>query len=63
MAALHIKKAFGVSMDMLLRMQAWLDSHPIRPAHRRNRRQALRAGVSPITILAALHGARRWARL
>jgi len=28
--ALRIEKAFGVSMDTLLRMQAWHDSHVIR---------------------------------
>lgn len=28
--ALRIEKAFGVSMDTLLRMQAWHDSHAIR---------------------------------
>ena len=28
--ALRIEKAFGVSMDMLLRMQAWYDSHTMR---------------------------------
>lgn len=28
--ALRIEKAFGVSMDMLLRMQAWYDSHVMR---------------------------------
>lgn len=28
--ALRIEKAFGVSMDMLLRMQAWHDSHTVR---------------------------------
>ena len=29
--ALRIEKAFGVSMDTLLRMQAWYDSHMMRP--------------------------------
>ena len=28
--ALRIEKVFGVSMDMLLRMQAWHDSHAMR---------------------------------
>jgi antitoxin HigA-1 len=28
--ALRIEKAFGVDMDMLLRMQAWHDSHTMR---------------------------------
>ncbi|MGE3642519.1 MAG: HigA family addiction module antitoxin [Beijerinckiaceae bacterium] len=28
--ALRIEKAFGVSMDTLLRMQAWFDSHAMR---------------------------------
>jgi addiction module HigA family antidote len=28
--ALRIEKAFGVSMDTLLRMQAWHDSHTMR---------------------------------
>jgi addiction module HigA family antidote len=28
--ALRIEKAFGVSMNMLLRMQAWYDEHAIR---------------------------------
>jgi len=28
--ALRIEKAFGVSMDMLLRMQVWYDSHAMR---------------------------------
>jgi addiction module HigA family antidote len=28
--ALRIEKAFGVSMDVLLRMQAWYDSYTIR---------------------------------
>lgn len=28
--ALRIEKAFGVDMDMLLRMQAWHDSHVMR---------------------------------
>ena len=28
--ALRIEKAFGVSMDTLLRMQAWNDSHAMR---------------------------------
>ena len=28
--ALRIEKAFGVDMDMLLRMQAWHDSHAMR---------------------------------
>lgn len=28
--ALRIEKAFGVSMDTLLRMQAWYDSHVMR---------------------------------
>ena len=28
--ALRIEKAFGVSMDTLLRMQAWYDSHIMR---------------------------------
>ena len=28
--ALRIEKAFGVSMDMLLRMQAWFDSYTMR---------------------------------
>ena len=28
--ALRIEKAFGVSVDTLLRMQAWYDSHAIR---------------------------------
>ena len=28
--ALRIEKAFGVSMDMLLRMQAWHDAHGMR---------------------------------
>lgn len=28
--ALRIEKAFGVSMDMLMRMQAWYDSHDMR---------------------------------
>ena len=28
--AFRIEKAFGVSMDMLLRMQAWRDSHAMR---------------------------------
>ena len=28
--ALRIEKAFGVSMDTLLRMQAWHDSHVMR---------------------------------
>ena len=28
--ALRIEKAFGVSMDTLLRMQAWWDSHAMR---------------------------------
>ena len=28
--ALRIEKAFGVSMDTLLRMQAWYDSHAMR---------------------------------
>src|SRR6266852_1933629 len=28
--ALRIEKAFGVSMDMLLRMQAWYDSYTMR---------------------------------
>ena len=28
--ALRIEKAFGISMDMLLRMQAWHDSYTMR---------------------------------
>ena len=28
--ALRVEKAFGVSMDTLLRMQAWSDSHTMR---------------------------------
>ena len=28
--ALRIEKAFGVSMDMLMRMQAWYDTHAMR---------------------------------
>jgi plasmid maintenance system antidote protein VapI len=28
--ALRIEKAFGVNMDMLLRMQAWHDAHTMR---------------------------------
>jgi addiction module HigA family antidote len=28
--ALRIEKAFGMSMDTLLRMQAWFDSHAMR---------------------------------
>jgi antitoxin HigA-1 len=28
--ALRIEKAFGISMDTLLRMQAWWDSHAMR---------------------------------
>lgn len=28
--ALRVEKAFGVSMDTLLRMQAWFDSHAMR---------------------------------
>ena len=28
--ALRVEKAFGVSMDTLLRMQAWYDSHAMR---------------------------------
>lgn len=28
--ALRIEKAFGISMDTLLRMQAWYDSHTMR---------------------------------
>lgn len=28
--ALRIEKAFGVSMDMLLRLQAWHDTHTMR---------------------------------
>jgi antitoxin HigA-1 len=28
--ALRVEKAFGVSMDTLLRMQAWHDSHTMR---------------------------------
>ena len=28
--ALRIEKAFGVDMDMLLRMQAWYDAHAVR---------------------------------
>jgi antitoxin HigA-1 len=28
--ALRIEKAFGISMDMLLRMQAWYDSYTMR---------------------------------
>jgi len=28
--SLRIEKAFGVSMDMLLRMQAWYDTHTMR---------------------------------
>ena len=28
--ALRLEKAFGVSMDMLMRMQAWHDSHAMR---------------------------------
>lgn len=28
--ALRIEKAFGVSMDMLLRMQAWFDAYSMR---------------------------------
>jgi addiction module HigA family antidote len=28
--ALRIEKAFGVSLDTLLRMQAWYDSHAMR---------------------------------
>lgn len=28
--ALRIEKAFGVDMDMLLRMQAWYDAHTMR---------------------------------
>jgi antitoxin HigA-1 len=28
--ALRIEKAFGISMDMLLRMQAWYDAHGMR---------------------------------
>jgi addiction module HigA family antidote len=28
--ALRIEKAFGISMDTLLRMQAWYDSHAMR---------------------------------
>jgi addiction module HigA family antidote len=28
--ALRIEKAFGISMDMLLRMQAWYDGHAMR---------------------------------
>lgn len=28
--ALRIEKAFGIDMDMLLRMQAWVDGHSMR---------------------------------
>jgi plasmid maintenance system antidote protein VapI len=28
--AIRIEKAFGISMDTLLRMQAWYDSHAMR---------------------------------
>ena len=32
--ALRVEKAFGVSMDMLLRMQAWHDAHAVRQRER-----------------------------
>jgi addiction module HigA family antidote len=43
--ALRIEKAFGVSMDTLLRMQAWHDSHAMRQRAGGDRRRALRAGL------------------
>ena len=39
--ALRIEKAFGVSMDTLLRMQVWYDSYTMRAARRENRCKAL----------------------
>ena len=39
--ALRIEKAFGVSMDTLLRMQVWYDSFTMRAARRENRCKAL----------------------
>lgn len=38
--AMRIEKAFGVSMDMMLRMQAWFDAHVMRE-------QADRIAVQP----------------
>ena len=42
--ALRVEKAFGLSMDLLLRMQAWHDATQMR-ARRRDRRAALSAGM------------------
>ena len=44
--ALRIEKAFGVSMDMTLRMQAWQDASQMRAPRRRDQRPALPAGLS-----------------
>ena len=57
--ALRVEKAFGVSMDTLLRMQAWNDSHAMRQRAGEIDVKRYEPCVSPITILAALHGARR----
>ena len=42
--ALRVEKAFGLSMDLLLRMQAWHDATQMR-ARRRDRRSAVSAGM------------------
>ncbi len=44
--ALRVEKAFGLSMDLLLRMQAWHDAMQMRTrARRRDRCSALSAGM------------------
>ena len=50
--ALRIEKAFGVDMDMLLRMQAWHDSHAMRAAGGRYPGQAVRAGATGPDVIA-----------
>lgn len=43
--ALRVEKAFGVSMDMLLQMQAWHDASQMRARHR-DRRGAVSARLT-----------------
>ena len=43
--ALRVEKAFGLSMDIMLRMQAWYDAHA--QARRRDRGRAVSARLIP----------------
>ena len=44
--ALRIEKAFGVSMDMLLRMQVWYDASQMRARAGRSASPALHSGMT-----------------